>query len=175
MSGLSDSYTSAPGKRVREDPITPNSAYKTKKMKGLQRTLTKAPSASASTTNEGDLSEAIKKLTSVIGSTNKLANWKKTILVNNQTELMNRIDQQERNQKRPIIVITGFDRETNLSARESIEQLFREKVSPDIVVASAYKINMKNGVSKFIATKRSVEDKITVMKGCAVHSTLRPR
>lgn len=35
------------------------------------------------------------------------------------------------------------------------------------MVASAYKINMKNGSSKFIATMRSVEDKITVMKGKA--------
>lgn len=99
----------------------------------------------------------------------KFAEWEKekAALVGNQNELMNRIDQLERNQKRPNIVITGYDPDTELSARESIEQLFREKVSADIGVASAYKVRMKTGTSKFIATMRSVDDKITVMKGKA--------
>lgn len=191
MSGLSESDTSTPAKRVREPPTTP-SAYTSKKMKGLQRTPQKPSSASTSTPNDGGLAEAIRKLTSSIETmssdvqqlrvdfntkfdglsaavTSRFEKWEeeKAVLVNNQTELMNRIDQLERNQKRPNIVVTGLERDTELSARETVEQLFREKVSDDIVVASAYKINMKNGSSKFIATMRSVEDKITVMKGKA--------
>lgn len=98
--------------------------------------------------------------------TNQFAVWdkEKAELVNNQIELENKIDQLERNQKRPNIIVTGFDPEIKSSVRDSIEQLFREKVAPGIVVATAYKVNMKNGASKFIATMRSVEDKIMVMK-----------
>lgn len=58
--------------------------------------------------------------------TNQFAVWEKekAELVNNQIELENKIDQLERNQKRPNIIVTGFDPEIKSSVRDSIEQLF---------------------------------------------------
>lgn len=97
---------------------------------------------------------------------NKFADWQneKAELLQKQTELEERLDRIERQQKRNNIVVTGVAVEAQAQANNVIEQLLKAKLNMNLKVGNAFYIKTKSGANKIIATMNSYEDKNAVMK-----------
>lgn len=98
----------------------------------------------------------------------KFGTWQqdKAQIIQKQTELENRIDQLERQQKRNNIVITGLNSVAGdtRNAKTIANDLFTKEMQQTVSCLEAFQMKTKNGQTKIIAKMCTLEDKLRVMK-----------
>lgn len=99
----------------------------------------------------------------------KFGTWQqdKAQIIQKQTDLENRIDQLERQQKRNNIVITGLNSVAGdtRNAKTIANELFTNQMQQTVSCLEAFQMKTKNGETKIVAKMGSLDDKLRVMKG----------
>lgn len=163
-------------KREREEslsPVTPQSRKKPNTMSSPQPAPPKSELQLVVDTISQSMAEMktefgnhLKELNESIES--KFGTWQqeRAEILQKQTDLENRIDQLERQQKRNNIVITGLDRVTGdtRNVKAVANELFNKQLKQTVSCVEAFQLTTKNGQSKIIAKMGSLEDKLCVMK-----------
>lgn len=98
----------------------------------------------------------------------KFGTWQqdKAQIIQKQTDLENRIDQLERQQKRYNIVITGLNSVAGdtRNAKTIANERFTNQMQQTVSCLEAFQMKTKNGETKIVAKIGSLDDKLRVMK-----------
>lgn len=95
-----------------------------------------------------------------------LSGWElvKAQLVSKQSELENRLDRLERQEKRNSIVITGLNEIVDPGkVKSAVSDLFTNKLGVNVSINDAFQIKLRSGKTKVIAKLNSFEDKRSIM------------
>lgn len=95
-----------------------------------------------------------------------ISSWQqeKAKLFSKQSELENRLDRLERQEKRNSVVITGLNEVVGPGkVKSAVSDLFTNKLGVDVSINDAFQIKLKSGKTKVIAKLNSFDDKRSIM------------